>query len=123
MSAVLTNSLDRQSALHWAAANGDVKCMRWLLHKGTNPNSRNSAGGTALHSAATRGQNESIKVRDVFAAVPIVSASVAENLNRKAIENNICGRQESSRGTSEHHFICRTIAYAFYARVVAQLLC
>eukprot|EP01062_Namystynia_karyoxenos_P074129 TRINITY_DN70980_c0_g1_i1.p1 TRINITY_DN70980_c0_g1~~TRINITY_DN70980_c0_g1_i1.p1 ORF type:complete len:513 (+),score=170.85 TRINITY_DN70980_c0_g1_i1:91-1539(+) len=44
------------TALHWAAARGNLKMMRWLLDKGADPSAQNYGGSTPLHSASSNGQ-------------------------------------------------------------------
>ena len=44
------------SALHWAAARGEIAIMRWLLSIHADVNARNASDGTPLHTAAAQGQ-------------------------------------------------------------------
>ena len=46
------------TALHWAAANGQLQCAVWLVEQGTPVDVRNNGESTPLHSAAGSGQLE-----------------------------------------------------------------
>ena len=49
------------SAMHWAASKGHADVVRWLLRRGLNPDVRNNADSTPLHSAAGAGRLEVIE--------------------------------------------------------------
>eukprot|EP00198_Chlamydomonas_reinhardtii_P011679 XP_001701016.1 DnaJ-like protein [Chlamydomonas reinhardtii] len=46
------------TALHWAAAKGEVEGVEWLLRQGLDVNVRNGDGATPLHAAARNGRME-----------------------------------------------------------------
>lgn len=52
---------NQQSALFFAARDGNVKCVRYLLEKGCNPNHRDSAEQTALFYAAREGRTDVVE--------------------------------------------------------------
>lgn len=43
------------SALHWAAASGNLAVVQWLLDAGASANARNSGESTPVHTAASGG--------------------------------------------------------------------
>lgn len=49
-------SFTGHTAVHWAAAKGQVQALRWLLTHGAVVDAVNHAGSTPLHSAAGNGQ-------------------------------------------------------------------
>ncbi len=50
------------TALHWAAAQGQAACVRWLLGAGADVARGNRAGSTPLHVAVEHGQMEAAKM-------------------------------------------------------------
>jgi hypothetical protein len=44
------------SALHWAAAKGHRRCVKWLLQQGAAVGAMNEAGAAPLHTAVEHGQ-------------------------------------------------------------------
>lgn len=53
---------DNRTALHWAARNGHYKCVKILLDRGANTNTRTNTGKTPLHWAAKRGHEACIQL-------------------------------------------------------------
>jgi hypothetical protein len=49
-------SFTGHTAVHWAAAKGQLEALRWLLTHGASADAVNHAGSTPLHSAAGNGQ-------------------------------------------------------------------
>lgn len=52
---------DEQTALHIAAANGNIKVARLLIENGANVSSVDNYGWTALHIAASEGHPEFVE--------------------------------------------------------------
>ena len=48
--------------LHWAAGKNQVESVKFLLHKGANPNLRNCSMMAPLHVAVQGGYNDVMKV-------------------------------------------------------------
>ena len=48
--------------LHWAADRGDVEIIEFLLEKGSDVNSQDSEGQSALHYACSVGHEPAIKI-------------------------------------------------------------
>jgi hypothetical protein len=44
------------TAMHWAAARGELKMMEWLFSVGAGADARNASDATPLHAAAANGQ-------------------------------------------------------------------
>jgi hypothetical protein len=49
-----------QSALHWAAAKGHTKAVKWLLDNGAIIDAKNGNSSTPLHAAAAAGHSEAV---------------------------------------------------------------
>ena len=49
-----------QSALHWAAAKGHTKAVKWLLDNGAIIDAKNGNSSTPLHAAAAAGHTEAV---------------------------------------------------------------
>lgn len=62
--AISVNSMNRygNTALHFAAKNGNIATIEALIAQGANVNALNNDGSTALHWAAYRGQTTVIEV-------------------------------------------------------------
>lgn len=50
------------TAMHWAAYNDKVECVRWLYSQGVDPNVTNKGDGTPAHSAAGAGRLSALRV-------------------------------------------------------------
>lgn len=53
---------DGNTALHYAAANGHLEILEFILQNGADPNARNSSGNTPLHWACFCNQLECVRV-------------------------------------------------------------
>ena len=49
------------TAMHWAAASGELRILEWLLSLGADVNARNTSESTVLHSACSSGQAFSVE--------------------------------------------------------------
>ncbi len=55
-------SFTSNTALHWVAAKGHTRALRWLLAAGADPHARNAAESNPLHTAASNLQSHSMMV-------------------------------------------------------------
>ncbi|XP_062342291.1 LOW QUALITY PROTEIN: ankyrin repeat domain-containing protein 42-like [Osmerus eperlanus] len=75
-SAVNVNDVDQEysfTPLHWAAQDGRLECLHWLLWQGAEPSRQSPQGWTPTHLAAIRGQRaclEALIVNGVDLSVP-----------------------------------------------------
>lgn len=60
-SIILAEFENGQTALHIAAANGQVKMMEWLKHNGVDSTKKDRIGQTAVHKAAIKGHEDSVR--------------------------------------------------------------
>lgn len=87
------------TALHWAAANGDMTMMNKLFEWGASPNAQNKGGSTPLHSACSNLRSDSASLLLQRGANPDLTdccnetpADVLQNRLRIEIEENGGGR-------------------------------
>jgi tetratricopeptide (TPR) repeat protein len=80
------------TALHWAAANGDLPMMKQLFEWGASPNAQNKGGSTPLHSACSNLRMESVSLLIQKGGNPDISDCCNDTpldvlLNRQEIES------------------------------------
>ncbi|KOO29919.1 hypothetical protein Ctob_014476 [Chrysochromulina tobinii] len=96
-----------QTALHWAAAKGHTKAVKWLLDNGAIIDAKNGNSSTPLHAAAAAGHSEAVlyllergasvtERDDDGKSVPIISPVekvIAEGLVSLAIAEDVMGAE------------------------------
>lgn len=82
------------SALHWAAASGNLAAVRWLLDAGASASLRNSSERTPLHTAASGGHLAVVEELCTRGADPLAVDSDGETVMDNAVAR---GHEEVAR--------------------------
>nr|VZI01997.1 unnamed protein product [Spirometra erinaceieuropaei] len=107
-----------RTALHRAAANGHLECMKLLIEAGADWSKSDFRGRRAIHLAATSGQTESIEflLRTVLKATSSTAMSAQVTTTNEALVSVFCPLDQ--RGFTPLHFA----AYNGHANVIQILL-
>ncbi|BHF74868.1 Serine/threonine-protein phosphatase 6 regulatory ankyrin repeat subunit A [Sparganum proliferum] len=107
-----------RTALHRAAANGHLECIKLLIEAGADWSKSDFRGRRAIHLAATSGQTESIEflLRTVLKATSSTAMSAQVTTTNEALVSVFCPLDQ--RGFTPLHFA----AYNGHANVVQILL-
>jgi len=87
------------TALHWAAARGEVRLMEWLLSVGAQPNALNTSEATPLHTAAANGQAFAVGLLLSSGVDPAIANDDGETAAQVAVGR---ARPDLARQIQEH---------------------